>query len=179
MNAYVGIAEWFEAVLRDSDGLVVPDLEPADVTVTVQLADDASFTLDDLTTTPPATWKERLPGLYGFLYAPLKAGDFTYRVELNSDPTIAYDGLIEVLPAPAAGTGDTQQSFTSKTSSGVGIDSVKVWITNDAEGANVVAGPQYSNSQGVTNWMLSSGTYYVWQQKAGYTFTMPEVETVL
>jgi len=96
MNAYVGIAEWFEAVMRDSDGLVVPDLEPADVTVTVQLADDASFTLDDLTTTPPATWKERLPGLYGFLYAPLKTGDFTYRVELNSDPAVVYDGLIEV-----------------------------------------------------------------------------------
>jgi hypothetical protein len=48
------------------------------------------------------------------------------------------------------------------------IADADVWVTNDADGANVVAGTLQTNSQGEAEFLLDAGvTYYVWMQKDG------------
>jgi len=129
-------------------------------------------------------------GLYGIVIAGALAGDYvgTFHtddadVDNQDEATLEQVGRggVDHLDADVSsvlGSGDTLCTFTSKNGDGDPLESVKVWITNDAVGATLVAGPQYSNALGVTKWMLTTGTYYIWQQKAGYTFEMPEMEAV-
>lgn len=58
------------------------------------------------------------------------------------------------------------------------IPDVSVWVTSDAAGAVLVAGPQYTNGSGITTWNLPAATYYFWHQKAGYIFADPDTEAV-
>ena len=58
------------------------------------------------------------------------------------------------------------------------LDGVEVWITTDEAGSNVIAGSLTTDANGQVTFMLDAGTYYVWQQLAGYDFTNPQTITV-
>jgi hypothetical protein len=182
LQAYVGVPRWFPVSMLDDNGDPVTDLTWEDVKVTVQLNDEvvAALTLGP----DPIIWVEpdddTFPGLYRFQYTAAEAGMIMYLVEAYPDPTIAvpYEGAIDAIIAPLSGSGNILQTVTSQVAGGAPIPNVMVWITSDEAGETLIAGPQYSNELGVTSWMLSSGTYYVWQQKAGYSFTMPQEEVV-
>ena len=73
------------------------------------------------------------------------------------------------------GTGAVEYTITEQTPGGQPIANVKVWITTNSAGTNVMAGPKYTNDAGEVSFMLDTGvTYYRWRQKAGYNFTNPK-----
>lgn len=76
------------------------------------------------------------------------------------------------------GTGSVQWTYTVYTEEDctTPMSECKVWITDTA--GNFVAGPQYTGADGVTTWLLNAGTYNIYRQRAGYTFTNPDVEVV-
>lgn len=63
------------------------------------------------------------------------------------------------------------------------IEGVRVWFTTDVAGTNVVWGGDTDafgvarDDAGQQPW-LDPGTYYVWRQRAGYSFTNPDTEIV-
>jgi hypothetical protein len=52
-----------------------------------------------------------------------------------------------------------------------------VWVTTDLAGSNVVASG-VSDALGLVTVWLDSGTYYIFKQLSGYTFTNPETMVV-
>ena len=66
---------------------------------------------------------------------------------------------------------------------GAPIDGVEVWFTTDIAGANIVWSGN-SDTFGIARDdddklpRLDAGTYYIWRQKAGFTFVDPDVEVV-
>lgn len=100
----------------------------------------------------------------------------------NADP------LLNAVPgAYAAGTagytlgmmgdGTTLRPFTSQTIGGVGLPGVTVQCYLDLARTQQHGGTQVSDATFKTYWMTETGEpYYFWQEKAGYSFTLPEVE---
>jgi hypothetical protein len=48
------------------------------------------------------------------------------------------------------------------------LEGASVWVSTDAPGVNVVAGPLTTSSGGIVTVLLDAGTYYAWVQKDGY-----------
>lgn len=59
----------------------------------------------------------------------------------------------------------------------VPLEGVDVWTTTDLAGSNLVS-RGFTDTAGLVTFMLDTGTYYLWMQKAGYTFTNPTTLTV-
>ena len=57
------------------------------------------------------------------------------------------------------------------------LDGVDVWATTDSAGTNIVARANTDASGNVT-FYLDAGTYYIWKQLAGYSFTNPQTLVV-
>jgi len=76
-----------------------------------------------------------------------------------------------------AGSGGTSHTITITDGTNP-LDNVRVWVTTDSAGSNIVAGTRNTNSSGEVTFTLDAGTYYVWKEKSGYNFTNPESETV-
>lgn len=85
----------------------------------------------------------------------------------------------------AAGSGATSRQWPKAADAvqdddGNLLDGAAVWVTSDEDGNTGVAGPQYTQSNGLCpyNWLLDGSeenpvTYYGWVQLAGYTFDNP------
>lgn len=58
--------------------------------------------------------------------------------------------------------------------SGVPLQDCDVWVTSDEAGTTIVAGTLQTDASGQCIFYLDAGTYYVWQQKTGYNFTLPD-----
>ena len=48
------------------------------------------------------------------------------------------------------------------------LEGASVWVSTDAAGVNIVAGPLITSSLGVAGVLLDAGTYYAWVQKDGF-----------
>lgn len=68
---------------------------------------------------------------------------------------------------PAAGEGQIPVSVTCEDTAGNPLAGVLAWITSDAAGNNVVAGPLLTGAAGEVLFMLAAGTWYLWRQAAG------------
>jgi hypothetical protein len=78
----------------------------------------------------------------------------------------------------ASGAGAIAWTYTvNDTSNGNPISGVRVWITTDQAGTNVIASGE-TNQFGIATFYLDAGPVYVWCTKAGYEFNNPDVETV-
>ena len=55
------------------------------------------------------------------------------------------------------------------TAGGNPLEGASLWLATDAAGANVVAGPLVTDSQGEPTVLLDAGSFYVWVQKDGFT----------
>jgi hypothetical protein len=92
---------------------------------------------------------------------------------MGGDLATALAGLV----SSVAGLGSVQNTITVTVNS-VPKSGVDVWVTSDAAGTNVVAGTLVTDSNGQVIFWLDPGTYYVWQQLAGYNFTVPDTLVV-
>ena len=110
-------------------------------------------------------WSTALPGAYG-------AGTAGYIVGTYVDAAIS--GIAAVV-----GAGATPYTLTITTGAGAPVGEVRTWVTTDAAGTNVTAGPVSTEDDGTVTFYLDSGvTYYRWCKKGGYTFTNPKEFTV-
>jgi len=111
-----------------------------------------------------AAW---LPGVSYDLYAVESGG-------LN----LLYTEYVFTWSAPTTGRGGPGWTYTlTDSSTGLPIPGAAVWATTDAAGVNIVA-YDTTNESGQVTFYLSAGTYYIWRQKAGYTFDDPDQEVV-
>jgi hypothetical protein len=77
-----------------------------------------------------------------------------------------------------SGSGANEFIYTvTDSGSGLPIAGVRVWITTDVAGVNTVA-LGYTDAFGVVTFWLDSGTWYVWRNLAGYSFSNPDVEVI-
>jgi len=100
---------------------------------------------------------------------------------VNVDTTIssATEGSVARLAqGGSCGTGAITVVH-SETSSLTGdpLSDVRVWVTTDSEGDNMVAFG-YTDTFGEVTFYLDPGDYYVWRFKAGVRFTNPLERTV-
>ena len=76
------------------------------------------------------------------------------------------------------GAGALTWTYTlTNSSTGAAIIGADVWVTTDIAGTNIVATGTTGSSGNVT-FYLDAGTYYIWRQCNGYTFTNPDTEIV-
>ena len=134
------------------------------------LADTNELQTDDIPTliaalpTVTTIWAAALPGAF-------TAGQAGYIIGTNLDAAISSIG-------GSTGSGAIEHTITVNTVGGDPIDNVKVWVSTDAAGTNVVAGTLRTDSNGEVEFMLDAGTYYSWREHGGYNFTNPQTETV-
>jgi hypothetical protein len=94
-------------------------------------------------------------------------------------PIYAYEDYNYLtLTGGNVGTGSLSCIWTQKTEGGIPIDAVRVWISDDIEGTNIIAGTLLTNANGEVTFMLDTGTVYVWRQKTGYSFSNPQTWSV-
>ena len=101
-------------------------------------------------------------------------GDNRYRYAINNrfiDASIAATTTL--------GRGNTEQTYTVNDADGNPLSGVSVDVrtANDASQTPIAEGTTDDNGQ-VTFYLDSSVTYYLWRQKAGYTFSNPDTEVV-
>ena len=78
------------------------------------------------------------------------------------------------------GIGGGSQSWTytvTRSDTGDPIAEVRVWVTLDSAGSQIVASG-YTDNSGKITFMLDKGTVYVWCTKTGYSFANPDTEVV-
>jgi len=98
-----------------------------------------------------------------------------YAVE-SGNLNLLYTEYIVTWSAPTTGKGGPGWTYTlTDSSTGLPIAGAAVWATTDAAGVNIVA-YDTTNESGQVTFYISSGTYYIWRQKVGYTFNDPDVE---
>jgi hypothetical protein len=67
----------------------------------------------------------------------------------------------------AAGSGALTRTL-GFTASGNPIQGAAVWVSTDAGGSSIVAGPLITDSFGEVTMLLDAGTYYAWMRKDGF-----------
>lgn len=86
---------------------------------------------------------------------------------------------VEKMPdAVGIGGGGNAVTITLTDADSVIIPDVKVWITSDIAGRDIIAGPLLTNTSGEVVFNLASGVIYRWAEKSSYTFTNPATITV-
>ncbi len=120
-----------------------------------------------------ATWLCAVPAVawsYGVRYV-------KYAQESGALQMDYSEQIVASLALGAIGTGSTAWTYTLTETGGTPIADATVWVTTDADGHNVVYRGT-TDALGVVTFYLSAGTYYIWRQKAGYTFTNPDTEVI-
>ena len=88
------------------------------------------------------------------------------------------DAAVSSVSGSAGSGGITWDYYQYETDGTTPIADCGIWVTTDSGGTNVVAGTVYTDAFGKARFFLDAGTYYIWKQKAGYTFTNPDTEVV-
>jgi len=81
-------------------------------------------------------------------------------------------GATTVARATDTGTGARTVTITVNDGTTV-LENARVRVTQGAESYAAS-----TNASGVVTFYLDAGTYYVWSQKSGWTFTNPDTEVV-
>jgi hypothetical protein len=94
---------------------------------------------------------------------------------------IIADVVLVRLDKYSAGQGSGSTMVTVNvinTATSLPLVGARVWITTDAQGTNVVAGTQLTDTSGNVVFFLNTGTYYAWCSDPGYQGTLPIVVVV-
>lgn len=96
----------------------------------------------------------------------------------EADDCVFYFHDYQIVPPNISGNGRIQQQLEITDGDDEPIEDVRVWISTDIGGTNIVAGPLYTDEFGLVTFFLSAATYYRWCSKTGVTFTNPQSFTV-
>jgi hypothetical protein len=117
----------------------------------------------------------------GVYYLDLKAVEMdadTVAVIVKTSTAGAKAQTLVLYPASAAGVtlqvGSVQKTVTINNQDGDPVPGAEVWLSTDAAGANIVAGPRTTNDAGQVAFLIDLGvTYYAWCDSAEAEFTNP------
>ena len=89
------------------------------------------------------------------------------------------ENALEEAPGGPSGSGAISfvYTLTSSVTPFAPIAGATIWATSDEAGTNVVASGT-SDTAGQVTFLLDAGTYYIWRQLSGWTFTNPDTEVV-
>ncbi len=88
-------------------------------------------------------------------------------------------GRLDVAVSSVGGMGAGALTRTiGVTSGGNPVEGASVWVSTDAAGTNIVAGPLTTDSMGEVTVLLDAGTYYAWVQSDGLNAVEGEVFTL-
>jgi hypothetical protein len=76
------------------------------------------------------------------------------------------------------GPGDQSWSIAVRTGADVPITGCECWVTSDLAGNNAITDIQRTDANGVVEFLLDPGDYYLFRRKTGVTFTNPQAFTV-
>lgn len=108
--------------------------------------------------------------VFGYMMAPVSTLSF----DRTTDSLEEIRDAVDLISSTLSGSGADAVTMTI-TEGGNPVADADVWITNDAAGANVVAGTLQTNSSGEVTFMLDAGdTYYLWMQKDGVNSILGE-----
>ena len=155
---------------------------PAGASVSADVAavkvDTAAILVDTGTTLdgriPAALVSGRMDSSVGAMAANVFTAAAVATGAIDAD-ALATDAVAEIA-AGISGAGSVSTVITVNDGSNP-LDGVHVWVTTDLAGANAVASG-YTNTGGTVTLLLDVGSYYVWMQLSGYTFTNPQALTV-
>ena len=117
--------------------------------------------------------------------------DISTSVEIETAVNNALDTQIPIDPTDGSvndwiknsqilGAGSITHAYTvTETDNVTPIEGVKVWVSTDIAGANLVAGFGMTDIAGNVEFRLEAGWYYFWSYKLGRTFTNPDYEEVV
>jgi len=97
------------------------------------------------------------------------------------DNTSTFDVLpnIQVSSGSLVGPGSLSKTLTIYQPGGiVPAANVRVWISTDVAGINVIAGTLSTNDLGQVTFMLDAGVYYAWADSSQINFTNPSTISV-
>ena len=103
-----------------------------------------------------------------------------YFLFLRDDTSLYLCGDVSY-PQTTAGTGAGAVlcSFTIRDTSMVPLQDVEVWVSTDSDGQNVVAGTKETDANGVVEFMLDPGNFFLHRQKNGFDFPPAQPFTVV
>lgn len=115
------------------------------------------------------------------IYAYYLRATYTGAVVLDQDDVTGATACWQVVSFPA---GAIEFTYTvTNIITGLPIDGVDVWFTTDLAGDNVVwrgVTDAFGVARDVSNnlpW-LDAGTWFVWAQRIGFTFPLPDIEVI-
>jgi hypothetical protein len=78
------------------------------------------------------------------------------------------------------GPGDSPNTYTvTDSATGLPLEDVEVWATSDAAGTDQKAYGVSDAAGHVTFWLTPGVMYYIWREKAGFTFANPDPEVAV
>ena len=85
----------------------------------------------------------------------------------------------KALGVATAAPGSTEFTYTLTDSvTSAAIANALVWVTTTNDPDDAIIAQAYTDTNGEAVFYLDAGTYYLWRQKSGYTFTNPDTETI-
>ena len=106
------------------------------------------------------------------------ASGVRYQLDAHESGSLNIPYSEQVTDILTSATGPIAFPYTVTNSvTGLPISEVRVWVTTDEAGNNVIRN-EYTTSLGVATFYLDAGTYYFWRSKSGYRFTNPDTEVV-
>jgi hypothetical protein len=91
-------------------------------------------------------------------------------VASDADFTFQWDGSAEVTDS-LNGSGDYEVALTIRTTGGVALPGVRVWLSTDNDRSNLYGGPKTSDDSGQITFYCDYGTtYYIHCHLSGYNF---------
>ncbi len=186
------VSEFTARTLLADDYIVVGDLSglstfdpTSDVVAHVTLVDTCT-TNSDMRGTDNATlasvWTNTKAGYLDTAISSVLAATDFWGIALPGAYTSGEAGYIlagiKTKVDTLGGAGAITWTYTvTDSSTGLPISDVDIWVSTDVSGANIVATGK-TNTSGVCTFYLDAGTYYIWSQKSGYSFTNPDTEVV-
>ena len=132
-----------------------------------------------LTNSPAEIDASDAPGLYSITLTASENSGVVMAIAGKSSTAnvilICGEWTNKITPS-SLGPGKTQVTYTLTDAGATPIPNANVWVTTDVNGTNIVASSVTNDSGEVVFYLDSGSTYYVWKQKAGYTFENPETE---
>ena len=159
---------WCEVVLLSESDLKTPITDVAWNDANLLVKSQGESSLVETLTLRSDNWVEVGGCVYRVLFETVPdEGLFLYWAAYPN--AVVWTGA-ETLHLAAPHKGAKRYEFRVTDDVGSPIPNCRVWVSTDADGWRVIAGPHLTNADGKTIWFLDAGNYWFWMQKVGYTF---------
>lgn len=178
------LASYDPPTKAELDNAVSPLATTSDVTTAHSTTDGLINGLNDISvsdvTSALNTYDSPTKAELDSAVASLATSSALATIDVNIDSILEDTGttIPALISGMFSGSGANSWTYTlTDADTGLPIGSATVWVTTDADGANIIASGT-TDAYGEVTFALDSGNIYVWRYKVGYNFTNPDTEVV-